>query len=191
MTAVLTGVLAGVAIRPAGADEDWGAVLALLHRAFAFMEGRIDPPSSLHRLDAAGVAGKAAAERCFLALSQGRLAGCVFCEPRADCLYIGKLAVDPAWQGQGVGRSLMAAAEAEARARGLPALELQTRVELVENHAAFARMGFAKTGETAHAGYGRPTSVTMRRRSGEGGRRAVLRPAGGRGAQPKGCAASS
>jgi hypothetical protein len=40
---------------------------------------------------------------------------------------------------------------------------LQTRVELVENHAAFSRMGFAKTGESAHPGYDRPTSITMRR----------------------------
>jgi GNAT superfamily N-acetyltransferase len=152
-----------VEVRPAQGFGDWAALLALLHRAFAFMEGRIDPPSSLHRLDAAGLAAKAAGERCLLAFSGGRLAGCVFCTPRDDCLYVGKLAVEPAYQGHGIGRALMARAEAEARALGLPAIELQTRVELVENHAAFARMGFVRTAETAHEGHERSTSVTMRK----------------------------
>ncbi len=50
------------------------AVLALLHRAFAFMEGRIDPPSSLHRLDAAGLAAKAAGRAVLPGLSR-RAAG--------------------------------------------------------------------------------------------------------------------
>jgi len=36
-------------------------------------------------------------------------------------------------------------------------------VELVENHAAFAKMGFVRTGESAHPGYDRPTSITLRR----------------------------
>ena len=50
----------------------------------------------------------------------------------------------------------------EARARNLPEIELQARVELTENHAAFAAMGFREVGRTAHDGYNRPTSVTMR-----------------------------
>jgi GNAT superfamily N-acetyltransferase len=149
--------------RTAQGFADWPSLLALLHRSFAFMEGRIDPPSSLHRLDAAALAAKAGAERCFVAFRGDRLAGCVFCDPRADCLYVGKLAVEPALQGQGIGRTLMARAEAEARALGLPAVELQTRVELVENHRTFERLGFVRTGETAHPGYHRPTSVTMRK----------------------------
>jgi GNAT superfamily N-acetyltransferase len=155
--------LAPVELRGTEGFADWEALLALLNRAFAFMAGRIDPPSSLNRLDAAGLAAKARAERGFLAFSGGRLAGCIFCAPRTDALYVGKLAVEPALHGRGIGRALMARAEAEARALGLPALELQTRVELVENHAAFAAMGFVRTGQSSHAGYARPTSVTMRK----------------------------
>ena len=150
-------------VRPACGFADWHGLLALMHRAFASMQGRIDPPSSLHRLDADGLAAKARAERCFLAFHGGRLAGCVFCEPRPGCLYVGKLAVDPELQGRGIGRALMGRAEAEARALGLPALELETRVELVENHVAFAAMGFVRTGATAHPGFARPTSVTMQK----------------------------
>ena len=41
-------------------------------------------------------------------------------------------------------------------------LELETRIELTENHAAFARMGFIKTAETSHEGFDRTTSIVMR-----------------------------
>lgn len=35
---------------------DWDGLLALLRDAFATMDGRIEPPSSLHRFDAAALA---------------------------------------------------------------------------------------------------------------------------------------
>ena len=92
-----------------------------------------------------------------------RLAGCVFLAERADHFYLGKLAVDPALQGRGIGRLLMQEAEAIAVAAGKPAIELQTRIELTGNQAAFARMGFVETGRTAHAGFNRPTSITLRK----------------------------
>ena len=60
-------------------------------------------------------------------------------------------------------RALIALAEARARALGLPVLELQSRIELVENHATFRAMGFALVGATRHQGYDRDTSLTFRR----------------------------
>jgi ribosomal protein S18 acetylase RimI-like enzyme len=66
-------------------------------------------------------------------------------------------------RGQGLARRLIDQAEARARALQLPALELQTRVELVENQAAFRAMGFEEVGRTAHEGYDHPTSITFRR----------------------------
>ena len=143
--------------------QDWDEILALIHRAFAFMEGRIDPPSSLHRLDTKSLADKAKAEICFLAHDGYRMTGCVFCMPARDHLYVGKLAVDPGHQGKGIGRALMDRVAEEARLLGLAALELETRIELVENHAKFAAMGFRKTGENAHPGFNRATSITMRK----------------------------
>lgn len=144
--------------------DDWPGVLALVRAAFAYMEGRIDPPSSLGRMDAASMREKAGSETLLLAHDAGgALVGCLFAAPRPDALYIGKMAVRPDLQGAGLGRALMAAAEDLARARGLPFLELQTRVELSGNHEAFARMGFRRTGETAHEGYDRPTSLTFRK----------------------------
>lgn len=133
------------------------AVLELLHLCFAGMEGRIDPPSSLHRLTEADVA---AAEVWVLG---DPVVACVFLTPRAGALYLGKLAVHPDHQGRGLARALLDHAAARARTLGLPALELQTRVELVENHAAFRAMGFEKVGETTHDGFDHPTSLTFRK----------------------------
>ena len=132
---------------------DWEALMALLHAAFAFQEGRIDPPSSLHRFDAASIAAKAKEENLILALDDGKLVGCIFARPQAEALYVGKMAVSPGRQGQGIGRRLMQAAEDLARKSGLGLLELETRVELTENHAAFAAMGFVKFAEKSHPGY--------------------------------------
>ena len=111
---------------------DWEAALALIRRAFHGMEGRIDPPSSIHRCTAQD-------------LQQGEFwvigtppVACVLLTPKPHALYLGKLAVEPRLTRQGLARRLIAQAEVRARALGLPALELQTRVELTENHAPFS-----------------------------------------------------
>lgn len=158
-----------VRITPAQADfTDWPALLALLQRAFAAMDGRIDPPSSLTRMDAAALQAKARDEHLVVAhhVSPDRtqLIGCVFATVRPDCVYLGKLAVDDAWRGRGIARGLIDAVARFAQAHARHALELQTRIELVENHRAFAALGFVKVGETAHPGYDRTTSITMRKR---------------------------
>ncbi|MEM7176616.1 MAG: nucleotidyltransferase family protein [Pseudomonadota bacterium] len=149
-------------IAPAGPETDWRAIHALLQRAFGYMAGRIDPPSSLHRLSPEDLAQKSADQTVLITQAPDPIA-CLFLEDRGEALYLGKLAVDPAHQGTGAGRALVDAAERLAIARGIPRLALQTRVELSENHAAFARMGFHETGRTRHPGFDRPTSVTMQK----------------------------
>ena len=141
----------------------WEALRRLVLGAFSFMEGRIDPPSSAHRLTVEDMAAQARDGEVWAVMEGDAPVACIFLAPRPSCLYLGKLAVDPGRQGTGLGRRLVALAEERARALGLPALELQSRVELTEIHAIFARLGFARTGETAHPGYDRPTSVTMRK----------------------------
>lgn len=154
-----------IEIRPAlPAATDWDAVLALILDAFAYMEARINPPSSAHRLTPQAMAEQAADGAVYLAEQNGDVVGCVFLTPKPDVLYLGKLAVRSDLRGCGLARRLVETAMSEARQRGLPEIELQARIELTENHAAFAAMGFHEVGRTAHAGYDRPTSVTMRRR---------------------------
>ncbi len=143
--------------------SDWVALLQLLQDAFAPMEVRIDPPSSVSRLTPASLAAKSRDETLFLARDHDELIGCVFARPQGDALYVGKLAVRHDRQRGGVARRLMAAVEAYARADGVRCLELETRIELTQNHATFAALGFVKSGEHAHEGYDRPTFISMRK----------------------------
>jgi GNAT superfamily N-acetyltransferase len=154
-----------IAVRPPN-FSDWPALLALLQAAFADMDGRIDPPSSLARLDVDALRAKAAYEHLIVATVGNTLVGCAFAAIRDDCVYVGKLAVAAAARRRGVARALVDAAARLARDHGRTALELQTRIELTENHATFAALGFAKVAETAHPGYTRATSITLRRRVG-------------------------
>lgn len=142
---------------------DWEGLLALILRSFDYMNGRIDPPSSALALTPESLKRKAESEAAFLAYLHGQLAGCAFLAEKADHFYLGKLAVEPSLQGRGIGKALMAAAERHAREAGKLMIELQTRIELVENHRTFERLGFHETARTAHPGYDRPTSLTMRK----------------------------
>ncbi len=141
----------------------WAELLDLILSSFAHMNGRIDPPSSALDLTADALRAKAVAEIGYVALDDGALAGCMFLRPESDCLYLGKLAVAPELQGRGIGKRLLAAAEATARERSLQMIRLDTRIELTGNHAAFAAMGFVRTAEKAHPGFDRVTYVEMRK----------------------------
>ena len=150
-------------IRPDFAD--WQGLLALIMDSFAYMDGVIDPPSSAHRLTLETLAQKARDEIAFLAHDGEMLVGCIFLKPEPhDCLYVGKLAVSPQAQGRGIGRRLLQLAQAEAARLGLKELRLETRIELVANHASFSAWGFEKTAEKAHPGFQRPTFIEMRKR---------------------------
>ncbi len=144
--------------------DDWSALLDLIQSAFSYMENRIDPPSSMHLLTPETLASKASQETLFLVREESRLIGCAFADVRDDCVYVGKVSIAQEQQGKGIGKTLMSACEELARECGRDHLEIQVRVELVENHRFFGNLGFIKTGETAHAGYDRPTSITMRKK---------------------------
>ena len=137
--------------------ETLEAVLALVRAEFAYMDGVIDPPSSMYRLTLQD-------------LSAGEVwaigtppEACVILTPQEDSLYIGKLAVAERARGKGHARALITAAAERARTLGLPWLELKTRIELVDNQQTFQRLGFTEVARTAHSGYDRPTSITYRR----------------------------
>jgi hypothetical protein len=75
--------------------DDWLGLLALLQAAFAYMDGRIDPPSSLQAMCAEDLRAKAQRERLIVAHHGGQLVGCAFADIRAHCVYVGKVAVPP------------------------------------------------------------------------------------------------
>ena len=88
---------------------------------------------------------------------------CVVASPLPHLLYIGKIAVDPSLRGQGVARDLVSFCEKIAKNLGLDRLELQVRIELIENQVAFTKLGFVKTAERSHPGYAQITEITMQK----------------------------
>ena len=142
-------------------DEALHGVLSLIRTSFAYMEGRIDPPSSMHRLTQDAVDAQAHDGEVWAIEEDGRVVACVFLTPRPNVLYLGKMAVANTHRGKGLARRLVELARDRAVALGLPAVELQSRIELTENHSAFAAMGFKVAGETAHPGFDHTTSLTF------------------------------
>lgn len=143
-------------------DPGLAAALDLVREAFRFMDGVVDPPSSIHRTDLAAMA-RATAEGEVWVLGSPPVA-CMTLTPGEGHLYLGKLAVATPARGQGLARRLVDLACDRARDLGLPEVRLQTRVELTANHAAFRAMGFEEIGRTAHPGHDRPTTITYRLR---------------------------
>lgn len=142
-------------------SPDMVNALAVMRGAFAGMDGRIDPPSSLAAMNVDDLRDPASE----VWVAGDPIVGTVVLTPKPQVLYIGKLAVVD--KRQGLGRSLMDLAEERADALGLEWLELQSRVELVEVHAVFKRLGYHEVMRTTHAGYRMPTSITFRKRVGD------------------------
>jgi N-acetylglutamate synthase-like GNAT family acetyltransferase len=143
---------------------EWQALHGLLAEAFASMEGRIDPPSSFLGLSPEALRDKAANEILILAREGTRLIGCGYACPVSDHLYLSKLAVAEEVRRRGVLRAIVACAEGVARSRGLSSLQLLTRIELHETHAAFGALDFVRIGTQSHPGFTRPTSLRFERR---------------------------
>ncbi|MBB5516249.1 protein-tyrosine phosphatase/GNAT superfamily N-acetyltransferase [Rubricella aquisinus] len=141
--------------------DDWDGLHRLLNAAFAGMDGRIDPPSSLTRMTPDTLAQKAREETLFLAWRGAYPVGCLFAKLDGPEVYLGKVAVRPGLHGKGIGSGLFRAAEGWARAQGAGHATLESRVELTENHRLFARLGYDEVDRTRHDGYDQPTSITF------------------------------
>jgi GNAT superfamily N-acetyltransferase len=89
------------------------------------------------------------------------IAGIIVLLPRPDHLLLDNIAVVPARQGAGLGRRLLAFAEAEAVRRGYREIRLYTHQTMTENHRLYAAIGYEETGRGTEAGYER---VFMRKR---------------------------
>ena len=76
-------------------------------------------------------------------------------------LLLDNIAVAPDRQGLGLGRRLLAFAEAEATRRGYREIRLYTHETMTENQRLYAAIGYEETGRGTEAGYER---VFMRKR---------------------------
>ncbi len=78
----------------------------------------------------------------------GNIIGCMRLQQRADKIYLGMLTVAPTLQGNGIGKDLLQAADAHARAHNCRAIfmtVISVRTELVD---WYCRHGYQRTGKT-------------------------------------------
>jgi ribosomal protein S18 acetylase RimI-like enzyme len=75
--------------------------------------------------------------------------------PASNYLLLDNIAVSPTRQGFGLGRRLLAFAEAEAMRRGYREIRLYTHETMVENQRLYASIGYEETGRGTEAGYDR------------------------------------
>jgi GNAT superfamily N-acetyltransferase len=81
-----------------------------------------------------------------------RLHGMIELIVESDRLWVHNVAIDPAPQGRGHGRRLLAFAEAEARRLHLPALGLLTNERYLANIAMYERYGYRETHREPYRG---------------------------------------
>jgi N-acetylglutamate synthase-like GNAT family acetyltransferase len=95
------------------------------------------------------------AGRVTVAERDGRITGILVLVPEEDHLLVENVAVDPAAQGSGLGRRLMAHAEEHARILGRTELRLYTNEKMVENLAWYPRLSYTETERRVDSGFAR------------------------------------
>jgi ribosomal protein S18 acetylase RimI-like enzyme len=83
------------------------------------------------------------------------VAGIVVLLPTTNYLLLDNIAVSPARQGLGLGRQMLAFAEAEALRCGYREIRLYTHQTMLENQRLYASIGYEVTGRGTEAGYDR------------------------------------
>jgi GNAT superfamily N-acetyltransferase len=94
--------------------------------------------------------------RVLFALEGGEAVGCCALIPLADGGFeLAKMAVADAWKGRGLGRALMAAAVARAKADSAPRLYLETNSGLAPALALYRSFGFLEVTPAEPSPYAR------------------------------------
>ena len=135
---------------------DLDSLLALVHRAYRGDSARTGWTHEADLLDGQRTDADALrdtvadpAQRILIAEQDGAMLGCVtISDQGAGTAYLGMLAIDPDRQATGLGRVLIAAAEAAAaglfEAKTVEMTVITQRAELI---AYYERRGYARTGE--------------------------------------------
>src|SRR5688572_24717442 len=121
--------------------EDAAKVTALVNAAYGHYEQQIGMLPRPMTDDYAEVIKN---DRVTLAESNQTIVGVIVLTVTDEGFLIDNVAVDPFYRGKGVGKALLAFAEAEARRAGFDSVYLYTHEKMTENIALYARIGYVE-----------------------------------------------
>jgi predicted N-acetyltransferase YhbS len=134
-------------------NGDAEAISALVNAAFKVERFFIDRD----RIDRGKVRDMLRTGKYLLAEDNGALIACVYVEIREQRGYFGLLAVDPARQGEGLGRKMVAEAEDYARAAGCEFMDLRIVNLRAELPPFYRRLKYVETGTEPFAADAKPS----------------------------------
>jgi len=130
-------------------QDDVPAITALVHDAYVgsvALLGRQPMPMTVDYAEAVAL------HEVWVLDEGDRLAGVLELIAKPDVMWIENVAVAPDRQSRGLGRRLLAHAEAQARERGLTAMGLLTNERFVDNIAMYERYGYRETHREPYRG---------------------------------------
>ncbi len=132
--------------------SDLQAVEAIVRRAYTPYIARMgrEPGPMLDDYGALIAAG-----RVHVIEHEGAVRGVLVLIPEAETMLLDNIAVDPAVQGAGLGRRMLAFAEGAAGAAGYGAIRLYTNEAMTENVGLYSRLGWVETHRGEENGFRR------------------------------------
>jgi ribosomal protein S18 acetylase RimI-like enzyme len=136
----------------AATAADTERIRAIAHAAYTKYVPRIGREPSPMLAD---YPAEIAARRVVVITANDEISGYMVAWPEADAYFIENIGVDPAHQGNGLGRRLLDHAVTEAHRLCLPALRLYTNALMTENLSLYAHIGFVETHRAFEKGFHR------------------------------------
>ena len=130
--------------------DDLAAITAITDAAYREYYPALGPQATAHDN---GLCAIDCASQIWLATMGKVTAGLIVLQPQADHLLIYSVAVDPAHQKMGVGRTLLTWAETEARQQGFATVQLYANEKMTENTAFYQRLGYHEYKRIAYKGF--------------------------------------
>ena len=143
--------------------NDTEQILSVLVAAFEPYRHQLDPPSGVFRETPESIRHKLEIGGGFAACDGEAMVGAVLYEAHPDYMYLGRLAVLPAYHRRHIATDLITAVEQAACEQNLWWVRLGVRIGLAGNQRLFHSRGYEVIEQHSHEGYTEITYLMMQK----------------------------